>query len=54
MEWWWISSASAWNRSFDRGTGIDYYEPRAGEYYATSWKRVDADGRVADGRQDHP
>ena len=28
MEWWWISSASAWNRSFDRGTGIDYYEPR--------------------------
>jgi len=30
------------------GTGIDYYERRAGEYNATSWKRVDADGRVAE------
>jgi ubiquinone/menaquinone biosynthesis C-methylase UbiE len=28
-------------------SGIDYYERRAGEHDATSWKRVDADGRVA-------
>ena len=29
-------------------SGIDYYERRAGEYDPTSWKRVDADGRVAE------
>ena len=28
-------------------SGIDYYERRAGEYDATSWSRVDPDGRVA-------
>ena len=29
-------------------SGIHYYERRAGEYDATSWSRVDPDGRVAD------